>query len=143
MSVGMIRRVCWSAVIIGAVAVPTVALAASVKPKVGRYVSVCPQGYSQICGEAGWTVTAKGTQIAKGSGVPWPNDPKKPAIGICGRYNPVLLKAIPIKNGRFGVTTKVHNLTMTWTGQWTSARRMHGTVKWAGCKTLVKYSAST
>ena len=139
----MIRRVRWGALIFVAVAAPAAALAASPKPKVGRYTSVCPQGYLKICGEAAWSVTANGTQIAKAASIPWPNDPKKPSIGICGRGNPYVLKAIPIKNGRFNVTSKVRNLTVTWTGQWTSARRMHGTVKWAGCKTLVKYSAST
>ena len=127
-----------------AVAVPAVAVAAtSITPKTGTYDSVCPQGYHQICGEAAWAVIANGRQIAKNSSIPWPNDPKKPYIGICGRGNPFAQKPIPIKNGRFNYTGKARNLTFTWTGQWTSKRKLHGTVKWAGCKTLVKYTAGT
>jgi hypothetical protein len=144
MSVRLIRRARYGGLIVAAAAVPAVAVAAgTVKPKTGRYTSVCPQGFHQICGEAAWSVVAKGTQIAKGSTIPWPNDPKKPSIGICGRGNPYALKAIPIKNGRFSFSGKVRGQTVTWTGQWTTARKMKGTVKWAGCKTLVTYKAST
>jgi hypothetical protein len=118
----------------------------SARQRRGRHVAnrdaVSESSPSGRAAQAAWSVTAKGTQIAKGASIPWPNDPRKPSIGICGRGNPYVLKAIPIKNGRFSFTGKVRGLSVTWTGQWTSPRKMRGTVKWAGCKTLVTYKAT-
>jgi hypothetical protein len=123
---------------LAALAVPAFALA----PKTGVYNATCPQGFSQQCGEAAWVVSHAGKQIDKNSSVPWPNDPAQPSVGICNRGNPFVLKAIKVKKGKFSYTGKANNQTFTWTGKWTAKKKLKGTVKWAGCATLVHYTAT-
>jgi hypothetical protein len=110
-------------------------------PKPGRYGADCPQGFMSICGEAVFIVRSGSDKLAKGSSVPWPNDPNAPATGICGRYNPYVSKAVPIKNGKFSYSGTSAGKSYTWTGKWTSRKKMKGTVKWAGCSTKVNYTA--
>jgi hypothetical protein len=118
------------------------ALAAnSVTPKPGRYNSKCPQGWKSGCGEAYFTVIANSRKIEKFASVPWPNKPSDPSVGICGRYNPNVNTRIAIKDGKFTYVGTVLGKKLTWKGKWVSRRKMTGTVKWAGCGTLVKYTA--
>lgn len=122
---------------------------AGVSPKPGRYAPKCPQGYMSACGEGAFAVLPGGHKLANNSTVPWPNNPASPGIGICGRYNPFIAQKIAIKNGRFSWFSytgtakdpqgKGHKFT--WTGHWINRQNMKGTVKWAGCSTLVKYTA--
>ncbi len=124
------------------VACAAAALAASPPtPKPGRYDPTCPQGYSSICGEGVFIVLPGARKIEKFAVVPWPNNPSNPATGICGRDNPFIKTRIPITNGRFSYSGTASGKALTWTGKWTTPRRMAGTVKWAGCGTLVKYTA--
>ncbi len=129
------------AAVLGALVAAVPALAATAHT--GHYNATCPQGFHKICGEAAFNVSHSGKQIDKGSSVPWPNDPANPGIGICGRGNPFSLKAIPIHGGAFSFTGVAKGKKFTWTGKWSSAKKVTGTVKWAGCATVVRYTATT
>jgi len=115
--------------------------AGTVTPKPGRYDPDCPQGYQGICGEGVFIVIAGSKKLDKFAGVPWPNDPDDPSVGICGRYNPVVSERIPIKNGKFAYSGTASGKKFTWTGKWVSRKKVTGTVKWAGCATTVNYTA--
>lgn len=132
------RALAVTGLVLGLAAVPAVA----VTPKGGIYNAKCSQGYLSICGEAGWVVASGGKRIAKNATVPWPNDPAKPSIGICGRSNPFVKTAIKIKSGKFSYTGKASGRTFTWTGRWVTKTKVKGTVKWAGCATVAKYTAT-
>ncbi len=118
------------------------ALAAnSVTPKPGRYDPKCPQGYQSICGEGVFIVLPGSRKIEKFAVVPWPNNPSNPSRGICGRDNPFIESRIGINGGKFAYSGTASGKKLTWTGKWVSRRKVTGTVKWAGCSTLVKYTA--
>jgi hypothetical protein len=123
----------------GALAVSPVLASDPVKPKNGGYMATCPQGAFTQCGEAYWNVKRDGTRIPKDAGVPWPNDPDNPSIGICGRYNPITTDKIRIKDGHFTYhgTAKGHDYT--WKGKWVKRGRVKGTVDWDGCSTVANY----
>jgi hypothetical protein len=124
-------------------AVAAVPAFATIKPRTGTYTKFkCPQGFMSFCGEAAMKVTTHGTRIATNASVPWPNDPKKPSIGLCNRVNPFLRKPIVITNGRFTAHGTTSGHAFTWTGHWVSSRKVVGTVKWAGCATVARYSAT-
>ena len=123
----------------GVSAVSPVSAADPVKPKNGRYFAKCPQGAFTQCGEAGWTVSNEGGRIDKQASVPWPNDPDNPSIGICGRFNPITTKKIPIENGRFTYHGKANGRDYTWKGKWVKRGKVKGTVKWDGCSTVAEY----
>ena len=115
--------------------------AGSVTPKPGRYNPKCPQGYKQICGEGVFIVRPGSKQIDKFAVVPWPNDKSNPSTGICGRDNPFIKSRIAIKNGKFSYVGTASGKKLTWTGKWVTRKKVTGTVKWAGCSTLVSYTA--
>ena len=123
----------------GALAVAPVSANDPVKPKNGRYFAKCPQGWMTQCGEAYWDVKRHGTRIPSNANVPWPNDPAKPAVGICGRYNPITTDKIRIKDGHFTYhgTAKGHDYT--WKGKWVKRGKVKGTVDWDGCSTVANY----
>ena len=139
MNVRSIRSLAVTGLVLGIAAVPAVA---AVTPKVGTYNAKCSQGYASICGEAGWIVASGGKRIAKNASVPWPNDPANPSIGICGRYNPFVKTAIKIKSGSFTYHGTAGGKAFTWTGRWVTKTKVKGTVKWAGCATVAKYTAT-
>jgi hypothetical protein len=115
--------------------------AASVTPKPGRYYPKCPQGYKSICGEGIFIVIPGSQKMEKFAVVPWPNDKSNPSGGICGRDNPFIKTRIPIKNGKFSYVGTASGKKLTWTGKWVTRKKVTGTVKWAGCSTLVNYTA--
>ena len=100
-----------------------------------------PAGLFVDRGEGVFIVLPGARKIEKFAVVPWPNNRSNPATGICGRDNPFIKTRIPITNGRFSYSGTASGKALTWTGKWTTPRRMAGTVKWAGCGTLVKYTA--
>jgi hypothetical protein len=133
-----IRSLAATGVALGLVAVPAFA---AVKPRAGNYAPKCPQGYLSICGEGGWIVASGGKRIAKNATVPWPNDPAKPSVGICGRGNPFVKTAVKIRRGKFTYHGTSGGHAVTWKGHWVTKTKVTGTVKWAGCATVAKYTA--
>ena len=77
-------------------------------------------------GESGgfFTVTSGGKSLAPGA--------TAQSNFKCNRMNAVVAKAVPIVNGAFAFTGPLKSepkLTITWTGKWSSATSVSGTVR--------------
>jgi hypothetical protein len=89
--------------------------------------------------EGFFKVAAGGTSIAAGA--------TAQSNFKCNKYNAVVAKPIPVKSGAFSFTGALKaepKVAITWTGKWTSATSVSGTVrlKSAGCDSgLIKWKA--